>query len=289
MKLLGKTALVTGAGQGIGRAIAHELARHGAQVMVNDITADRAAATMAEIVDAGGKALADGNDISTFAGADAAVQGTIAAFGGIDVLVNNAGILRDRMSWNLSEAEWDAVINVCLKGTFACSQAAARHMRGQGSGRIINITSRSGLRGNVGQSNYAAAKAGVLGLTRTMSLELKRNGVSVNAVCPRAETEMVASIPDAVKAAKDAGWQGSSIRRRGSAEDVAPMIAYLASEGAGDITGQVIGVGGDKISLWTHPDEIAEAFKPGGWSFADLEEMFRSSVGFRLQTLEKRD
>lgn len=289
MSLEGKSAVVTGAGQGIGRAIAFELARHGASVVVNDISADKATATAAEICATGAKAIADGSDISTFAGANQAVEAAVQAFGRIDILVNNAGILRDRMSWNLSEAEWDAVINVCLKGTFACAQAAARHMKRQESGRIINITSRTGLRGNIGQANYAAAKAGVLGLTRTMSLEMKKFGVTVNAVCPRAETDMVASIPDAVKAAKDAGWKGSSIRRRGSAKDVAPMIAYLATDEAAEVNGQVIGIGGDKIALWTHPDEIAEAFKPGGWSLGDLQQTFRSSVGFHLQKLDKRD
>lgn len=289
MSIKGKAALVTGAGQGIGRAIAMELALHGVQVLVNDIAADKARQTVADIQASGGIAEPNGSNIATFSGAEQAVGDTIKAFGTIDVLVNNAGILRDRMSFNLGEDEWDAVINVCLKGTFACAHFAARHMRQQMSGRIINITSRSGLRGNVGQANYAAAKAGVLGLTRTMSLEMKKYGVTVNAVCPRAETEMVASIPDEVKAAKDASWKGSSIRRRGTAEDVAPMIAYLASDSTQDITGQVIGIGGDKISLWTHPDEIAEAFMPGGWSFPDLEQLFRSSVGFRLQTLDKRD
>lgn len=289
MSLAGKSAVVTGAGQGIGRAIAVELARQGAAVVVNDITTEKCAATLAEITAAGGSAVAHGADISTFAGAQATIEAAVSAFGKIDILVNNAGILRDRMSFNLSEADWDAVINVCLKGSFACAQAAARHMKAQGAGRIINITSRSGLRGNVGQANYAAAKAGVLGLTRTMSLEMKRYGVTVNAICPRAETDMVASIPDAVKAAKDAGWQGASIRRRGSAEDVAPMIAYVASDATAEMTGQVIGIGGDKISLWTHPDEIAEAFKPGGWSYEDLGQLFASSVGFQLQKLDKRD
>lgn len=289
MTLIGKATVVTGAGQGIGQAIAKEMARLGSSVIVNDINSDKAEATAAEIRSAGGRARSDFSDISTIAGAEAVVNSAIENFGSIDVLVNNAGILRDRMSFNLSEADWDTVINVCLKGTFACSQAASRWMRKAQKGRIINVTSRTGLRGNVGQANYAAAKAGVLGLTRTMSLELKRYGVTVNAISPRAETDMVASIPDEVKAAKDAQWKGSAIRRRGSPEDIAPVVAFIASDATEAMTGQIIGIGGDKLSLWSHPDEVAEAFKVGGWSFEDLQELFFSSVGFKLQTLDKRD
>src|ERR1043165_5049410 len=185
--LRGKVAVVTGAGRGIGAAIARAMAAAGAQVLVNDIQADSAAHTVKAIRDAGGIAEADGTDIASYSGADALIERCLADFDAVDILVNNAGILRDRMSFNTSAADWDAVIAVCLTGTFACSRAAARWMRDEKrGGRIINLTSRSGLRGNIGQSNYAAAKAGVLGLTRTMAQELVRYGITVNAISPRA-------------------------------------------------------------------------------------------------------
>ena len=289
MLLSGKAAVVTGAGQGIGAAIAQALAAAGAQVVVNDINAAAADAMTRKITEAGGTAVADHHDIATFAGGEGVVGACIARFGTIDILVNNAGILRDRMSFNMSEAEWDAVIAVCLKGTFACARAAAQHMRKAGSGRIINITSRSGLRGAAGQANYAAAKAGVLGLTRTMCQELRKYGVTVNAVSPRAETEMTDSVPEAVRAQKDAAWAGSSVVRRGRPEQVAPVVVYLASDEAADVNGQVVGIGGDKLSLWSHPTEVAEAFVFGGWDVERLRDLFRTSVGFELQSVGNKD
>lgn len=290
MLLTSKAAVVTGAGQGIGRAIAKALAAHGGQVVVNDIQADNAARVVAEITEAGGQAVADGSDISTAAGAEAVVGRCVSAFGGIDILVNNAGVLRDRMSFNMSEAEWDTVIAVCLKGTFLCTREASRQMRHQGrGGRVINITSRAGLRGIIGQANYSAAKAGVLGFTRTVSQELSKYGITVNAVSPRAETDMTDSIPEHVRKAKDASWAGSAVRKRGTPDDVAPIVVYLALEEAAGITGQVVGLGGDKLSLWSHPTEVAEAFVFGGWTVESLRALFTSSVGHQLQSVGNKD
>jgi len=288
--LKGQAALVTGAAQGIGEAIAKALAAEGARVLVNDIQAAKAEAVAAGIRAAGGDAVADCTDIASFSAGDAVVDRCLAAFGGIDILVNNAGILRDRMSFNLSAADWDAVIAVCLTGTFACSRAAVRWMRHeQRGGRIINLTSRSGLRGNVGQANYAAAKAGVLGLTRTMAQELARYGITVNAISPRAETGMTASIPAAVAAAKPGAQLAGAVRRRGPPEDVAPVAVFLALPESAWINGQVVGIGGDKLSLWCHPKEVAEAFSLGGWSLQQLRENFKPSVGYELQSLGNKD
>lgn len=290
MRLKGKSVIVTGAGQGIGRAIARAMAAEGASVLVNDIVAGKARGVADEIAAEGGRAEPDGSDIATFSGAKATVEAAAAAFGGVDILVNNAGVLRDRMSFNMSEEEWDAVLAVCLKGTFACAKFASRKMKEQGrGGRIINVSSRSGLRGNVGQANYAAAKAGVLGFTRTISQELSKYAITVNAIVPRAETAMIDSIPKDVKAAKDSGWSGSSVRKRGTADEVAPAAVYLALDDSDWITGQVVGIGGDKLSLWSHPTEVAEAFVFGGWDVDKMQALFRASVGHQLQSVGNKD
>lgn len=290
MLLSNKVALVTGAGQGIGATLARALADAGASVIVNDINHGKADEVAQAIAAAGGRAVAQHSDISTFGGADAAVQAAIDAYGRIDILVNNAGILRDRMSYNMTESEWDQVIAVCLKGTFACARAAIREMRRIGEGgRIINIASRSGLRGSIGQANYAAAKAGVLGLTRTLCQEVSKFGITVNAISPRAVTDMTNSIPEHVRKKKDASWADASVVRRGTPGQVAPAVVYLASDEAEWITGQVIGIGGDKLSLWSHPKEVAEAFIFGGWSVENMREMFRASVASELQSVGNKD
>jgi len=290
MVLEGKAAVVSGAGQGIGAALARSLAAEGALVVANDIEAERAEATAAAIRAAGGAAVPDFSDVSTFGGADAVVDACVRAYGRIDVMVNNAGILRDRMSFNMSPADWDAVIAVCLTGTFACSRAAVRWMRAENTpGRIINVSSRAGLRGSIGQANYAAAKAGVLGLTRSMAQEVAKYGITVNAIVPRAVTDMTDSIPAERKAAKDASWAGSSITLRGTPAQVAPAVIYLASDEADWVNGQVVGIAGDKLSLWTHPSEAVEAFMPGGWSVQSVRELFRATVGAALQPLGTKD
>jgi NAD(P)-dependent dehydrogenase (short-subunit alcohol dehydrogenase family) len=267
----GRVAIVTGAGRGLGREHALLLAAHGARVMVNDIgagvdgsgrDASPAAQTAAEIRAAGGEAIVNGDDVSSFAGAKHMIDEAVGAWGRLDVLVNNAGILRDRMLVNMSEEEWDAVIQVHLKGSFAPSRHAATHWRERFKasgepvkGAIINTTSTSGIYGNVGQSNYGAAKAGIAALTIIAARELKRFGVTVNAISPSAQTRMtegLRALTPEQRAMRDPRW-------------VSPVVAYLASEAAQDITGRVIQAGVGRIAVcegWRRGAEVPQVEDP---------------------------
>ena len=270
----GKSAVVTGAGHGIGRATALLFAREGARVVVNDVGAARtgeggehaaADAVVAEIRAAGGSALASYDSVATPAGAKTIVDTAISAHGGIDILVNNAGILRDKTLLKLELADWQAVLDVHLTGSFLCTQAAAVHMKEQKSGRIVNTTSVSGLLGNFGQSNYAAAKAGIYGLTRTASIELQRYGITVNAVAPIAKTRMTDDLPMFAKIADTL-----------SPEHVAPAHLFLASELCGDRTGIVLAVAGARMSVYKVV-ESAGRFKEtdgGVWTAEEIERHF---------------
>jgi NAD(P)-dependent dehydrogenase (short-subunit alcohol dehydrogenase family) len=248
-----RICVVTGAGRGIGRQYALMLAEHGAHVVVNDLGGDRTGSGAAagpahevveEITAAGGAALANTDDISTWDGARAVVEQAVDVFGGLHVVVNNAGILRDRMLVNMTEEEWDAVIRVHLKGTFAVSRHAAAYWRdrskaGQANdARIVNTTSVSGLYGNVGQANYGAAKAAIAGFTIIAARELGRYGVTVNAIAPGALTRMTEDLPlpDDVKASLDPRW-------------VAPVCVWLASGLSADVTEQIIEVSGTTFAI----------------------------------------
>jgi NAD(P)-dependent dehydrogenase (short-subunit alcohol dehydrogenase family) len=271
----GKVAIVTGAGGGIGRATALALAKEGASVLVNDHGGARdgtgqgataADAVVAEIRAAGGKAAADYGSVSDAAAAEELVAGAVRHFGRLDVLINNAGILRDKTLLKLALPDWQAVLDVHLTGTFLCLRAAAAKLKDQGQGgSIVNTTSVSGLIGNFGQANYAAAKAGIYGLTRTASIELQRFGIRVNAVAPLAKTRLTEELPLFEKV-------GDSL----SPEHVAPVHVYLASDLSRDVTGVTLSVAGARISqfklvesagrhkedadgVWT-PQEIAEQF-----------------------------
>jgi NAD(P)-dependent dehydrogenase (short-subunit alcohol dehydrogenase family) len=253
----GKVAIVTGAGRGIGREEALFLAREGSSVVVNDLGGDvhgggadstPAQAVVDEIAAFGGRAVANYDDVASWAGAERLVNQAIETFGQLNVLVNNAGILRDGMSFNLNESDWDSVLNVHLKGHFAPAHFAAIYWRAETkagratSGRIINTTSDSGLWGNTGQSNYAAAKAGIVSLTWVLARELNRLGVTVNAIAPRARTRLTATI----------GFdEGESAAQQGydklAPEHVAPVVGWLASDAAAGVNGQVFVVNGTEI------------------------------------------
>ena len=241
--LTGKTAVVTGAGRGIGRAIALTLAEQGADVVVN-YSASREAAeqTVKEIEHMGRRALALQADISKEEDCVRLFAQTVETFGGVDILVNNGGMTRDNLAVRMSEAEFDAVIDTNLKGAFFCMKQAGKIMMKKRSGRIISISSISGVRGNAGQINYCAAKAGLIGMTKCLAKELASRGVTVNAVAPGyIDTDMTAVLPQKVK---DAVLAQIPLGRMGTPEDIAQTVAFLASEHAGYITGQVIQVDG---------------------------------------------
>jgi NAD(P)-dependent dehydrogenase (short-subunit alcohol dehydrogenase family) len=267
----GRVAIVTGAGGGLGRQHALLLAAHGAKVVVNDIGAGvdgrgndaaPANATVAAIRQAGGEAITNAADVSDWRGAKAMIDATLAHFGRLDVLINNAGNLRDRMLTNMEEEEWDAVIKVHLKGTFAPSRHAAAHWRDESkrlgrpvAARIINTTSTSGIYGNVGQTNYGAAKAAIAAFTIIAARELRRYGITVNAISPSAQTRMTEGLREITaqeRAIRDPKW-------------VSPIVVYLASEQAAEITGRVIQAGFGRLAVcegWRRGAEDAQVDDP---------------------------
>jgi 3-oxoacyl-[acyl-carrier protein] reductase len=290
MSLAGKSAIVTGSGHGLGLAYARELARHGAVVVVNDVDADAARSAVAAITAAGGRAVAVVAPVGSTDTARTLVETALREFGRLDILVTNAGILRDTVLWKMSDEDFDAVVTVHLRGTFTCVREAAIQFRKAGEGgRIICIGSPTGQRGNFGQTNYAAAKAGIVGMVRTWALELRKAEVTVNAVIPVAATAMTATVPyfRAAVEADDAGKPMPDFFRRelgfGSADDASGLIAYLASDAAAGISGQAIGIGGDRIQLWSHPEPIESRYRTGGWTYEDLIASFETEFGGRLQ------
>ncbi len=242
MDVSGKVAIVTGGAQGIGKSIGCLLAKNGADIVIADINAAQAQATAREIESFGRKALSIEADISQLTEADKVVKATTDAFGKIDILINNAGITRDNLFLKMKEEEWDAVIAINLKSVFNCSKAAVRFMSKQRSGKIINIASVVGQMGNVGQANYAASKAGIIGLTKTLAQEFGTRGINVNAVAPGfIETEMTRSLPEKVR---EEFLRRIPFGRMGLPEEVADAVLFLASDAARYITGQVINVNG---------------------------------------------
>ncbi len=280
MSLLeGKVAVITGAGGGLGRTYALLFAREGARVVVNDMGGARdgtgasdlafANAVVAEIREAGGVAIADGSDISTADGAAALIKNAIGTFGYVDILVNNAGILRDKTFLKMEEAAWEAVLRVHASGTFFCSQAFAKAvMTQEGGGRIVNTTSVSGMLGNFGQSNYSAAKAAIYGLTRTMSIELQKHKITVNAIAPIAKTRLTEDLPM---------FQGVETL---TAEHVAPAALFLASPLCGQRTGHVLAVAGARMYAFKVV-ESAGRFKDGDgglWTAQEIADNWESIV-----------
>jgi 3-oxoacyl-[acyl-carrier protein] reductase len=240
--LTGKTALVTGAAQGIGKAIGLRLAREGAVVAACDLNLPLAEATVQEIRDSGEKAKAFLLNVTDAEAVERVVEETAKEFGRIDILVNNAGITKDALLLRMEEEAWDAVLSVNLKGTFLLSKACARLMIKQRFGRIVNISSVSGQRGNAGQSNYAASKAGIIGFTKSLSKELGARGVTVNAVAPGfIQTAMTEDLPQGIK---DSYLKQIPLGRLGTPEDIAGAVAFLCSEDAAYISGEILGVNG---------------------------------------------
>jgi 3-oxoacyl-[acyl-carrier protein] reductase len=242
LKLAGKVALVTGAAQGIGKAVALLLARNGAEIVVSDINLEKAEETAKEVQTLGRKALAIKVDVAKLDDVEKMVGAILARFGQVDILVNNAGIARDKLILRMTEEDWDAVLNINLKGTFNCTKAVVRYMSKQRSGKIINIASVVGEMGNAGQGNYAASKAGVIGFTKTIAREFAQRGINVNAIAPGyIETPMTDALPDK---AKEELKRLIPMDRLGKPEDVAEAVLFLVSEASSYITGQVLNVNG---------------------------------------------
>src|SRR5437773_3500304 len=287
MTLKGKSVVITGAGRGIGREIALLMAKQGARVVVNDYGGAAAGLgggktpadeVVNEIRKGGGGAVAHYESVATMAGGQAIVKSAVDAFGRVDVVVNNAGILRDRMIFNMSEEEWDAVINTHLKGTFAVTRAAAPLMREQKWGRFINMTSTSGLVGNVGQANYAAAKLGIVGLTKVTALDMARYNVTANCISPFAWTRMIGTIPTETEAQQA---RVEKIKKLSPAH-IAPVAAFLATDQAKDITGQIFGVRGKEIMLFAQHRPLMRIHDAEGWTVEKLIDIFPGTLQHHL-------
>jgi NAD(P)-dependent dehydrogenase (short-subunit alcohol dehydrogenase family) len=283
-RLEGRNAVVTGAGRGIGRAVALLLAQEGANVVVNDpgVNSDGtghdngpAEQVVAEIKTAGGNAVANTDTVATPEGGEAMVRQCVDTFGRIDILMNVAGILRDRMIFNMSEEEWDAVYEVHLKGHFNTIQPASILMRQQRYGRIVNFSSISGLRGISGQANYGAAKAGIAGLTRVVARDLGKYGVTCNAIAPGAATRLTATIPDSARQLRAATQQAQQTQPpvqvvQATPEHVAPMTVWLCTDDAWNVNGKIFYVAGGVVSLAHEETPIQTIQKDGMWTLEEL-------------------
>jgi NAD(P)-dependent dehydrogenase (short-subunit alcohol dehydrogenase family) len=287
----GKVAIVTGGGRGIGRAIALLMAKEGAKVVVADVGAavdgsgadTGPAQTVAnEIKAAGGEAVASTLSITEPANADRIVVAALDAFGRVDILVNNAGVLRDRFFHKMSVADWSEVLAVHLNGSFYMSVACGRRFREQGSGAFVHMTSTSGLVGNYGQANYAAAKLGLVGLSRGIALDMGRFGVRSNCVAPFAWSRMIEAIP-----AENELMKAEIERTRAlKPEQIAPLVVYLASDAAKEITGQIFGVRGNEIYLFNQPRPVRTLKEPKGWTPQSIAAAAPRELGDALTPLE---
>ncbi|MGW0755195.1 SDR family oxidoreductase [Streptomyces sp. NPDC002814] len=272
--LAGKVVAVTGAGRGIGRAVALAAAAEGAKVVVNDYgvaidgaspTSEVAEAVVKEIEAAGGDAVAVADDVATMAGGQRVVDMALDSYGRLDGVVCVAGILRERMLFNMTEEEWDPVVATHLKGTFTVFRAASAVMRKQRAGTLIGFTSGNH-QGSVSQANYSAAKGGIISLVRSAALGLHKYGVSANAVAPVARTRMSANVP-------------MELAEIGEPEDVAALVVYLLSDRAQEVTGQVYTIAGPKIAVWAQPRELRSAYAEGSWTPERIAEFLPGSVG----------
>jgi len=279
----GRVAVVTGSGRGIGREFALCMASEGANVVINDVGVsldgqgteeDPAAQVCKEIEALGSKAVPNYDSVTDFDSAANIVKTAVDSFGRLDILVNNAGIVRDRTLVKMSEEDFDAVLAVHLKGSFNCARHAAPVMKDAGYGRIINITSSAGLRGNFGQTNYGAAKAALMGLTFIWSMELGRYGITVNAVAPAGATRMTAALFER---------SGDTPPPEQNPALNAPLVAYLASERAGHVNGQILGRSDYAYTIFQHPKQVAFMWRDGGWTPELVAEHFDQVLGQHLQ------
>lgn len=270
-----KVAIVTGSGRGIGRDIALLLAKEGAKVVINDLGGGSdgqgndtkiADEVVQEIQALGGEAVANYDSVADYESASNIVDTALSRFGRLDIVVNNAGILRDRMLFKMSEAEWDAVIAVHLKGSFNMTRAAAPLFKEQKSGRFIHFTSTSGLIGNVGQANYSAAKLGIVGLSKSTALDMARYNVTSNAIAPFAWSRLIGTIPTETD---DEKVRVERLKQLSPAH-IAPLVGFLSSDEAADVSGQIFGVRGKEIMVFSQPRPVRSVFNADGWSVESL-------------------
>jgi NAD(P)-dependent dehydrogenase (short-subunit alcohol dehydrogenase family) len=288
----GKVAIVTGAGRGIGRGIALMLAQEGASVVVNDVGAslDGAGADVGpaqqvvdEIKKAGGKAIPSTLSIAEPQSADRIVQSALDAFGRVDIVVNNAGILRDRIFHKMSWSDWSDVISVHLHGSFNMCRAVAGLFREQNSGAFVHMTSTSGLIGNFGQANYMAAKLGIVGLSRGIALDMQRFNVRSNCIAPFAWSRMIGSIP----AETDREKERVARLQQMTPEKIAPLVVYLASDRAAGISGQIFSVRNNEVFLFSQPRPVRVIHRSEGWTPQALDEQLKGAFGPSLTPLER--
>jgi NAD(P)-dependent dehydrogenase (short-subunit alcohol dehydrogenase family) len=287
-RLEGRRIVVTGASRGLGRAFAVALAEHGARLVLNGTRSERLEETRALVEAAGGEAICEVGSVVEYATAERLVARSCQAWGGIDTLINNAGLVHDRTLMRMTEQEFDDVIAVNLRGTWTCSKAAALAMKESG-GHIINIVSGSAFTGPIGQSNYAAAKAGVAAMTRCWVYELERYGIRCNAMWPLALTDMTGVIVERNRAvAEKEGREPPSPAELGLGDpaDVARMIVFLASDAAADLNGQVVSFNGRKMAIWTHPREV-NVTERDTWTTEEIERDFFQTAGRELQPIYK--
>ena len=287
-----KVAIVTGSGRGIGREVALLMAGQGAKVVVVDpgVNVDGsgsdnsvAGQVVAEIKENGGEAAACMESVATMEGGEKIIQTALDNFGKLDIVVTVAGILRDRMVFNMSEEEWDDVIAVHLKGTFSVVKNACVLFRQQRSGRVITFSSTSGLYGNSGQANYGAAKDGIAGFTRVVARDMGRYGVTANAISPSASTRMITSVPDEARELRTArGISTGATTLRGGPEDIAPMVVWLASDEADHVNGHVFHVTEGLINLLNEPEPVKTIDKQGKWTVEELARVFPATIGLEL-------
>ena len=290
-----KVAIVTGAGRGIGRGVAMLMAAEGAKVVVVDLgvsvdgtgsDTSPAEQVVKEITDTGGTAVPCYESVTSMQGGENIVKTAVDNFGKLDIVVTCAGILRDRMVFNMTEQEWDDVISVHLKGTFTVVKHACILFRQQRSGRVITFSSTSGLYGNSGQVNYAAAKDAIAGFTRVVARDMGRYGVSTNSVSPSAVTRMTVNVPQETRDLRtERGITGGAVTPaglRGAAEDIAPFTVWLASDEAAHVNGHIFHVTGGLVTLLNEPEAVKTIHKDGRWTLDELIRVFPATLGVEL-------
>lgn len=279
---------MTGAGRGLGKSYATALASAGASVVVNDVDGEAAAAVVDEIEAAGGEAVAHVAPVGQADVADDMVRLAVSTYGRLDAMVPNAGVLRDSTIARMTDEAFDSVVATHLRGAFTCARSAFAQFREQGEGgRLILIGSPAGQRASFGQTNYSSVKSGIVGMTRTLAAEGRKHGIAVNAIVPTALTRMLATIPQftelvASVEAGDAVPDELRAQGIGTPDDVAPIVVFLAGLDT-SVTGQVIGMGGDRLSLWSHPQEVQVSVHRGGWTVETLSNEFTRVFSAKLQ------